>query len=160
MEFDKICRQLRDHMVLPTNQKRAEELLPFENVEEIQHALNETEQAQSLLLKRGEPPITKVDEINIHIQRLTVSGILSQKELLDIAKLLKAARLLREYAKEEPFLVSYFTQLIPLRNLETEITSKILSEDEVSDNASIKLYSIRKKIKSTNDKIKEIRGGK
>ena len=143
-------------MVLPTNQKRAEELLPFENVEEIQHALNETEQAQSLLLKRGEPPITKVDEINIHIQRLTVSGILSQKELLDIAKLLKAARLLREYAKEEPFLVSYFTQLIPLRNLETEITSKILSEDEVSDNASIKLYSIRKKIKSTNDKIKEI----
>ena len=74
LEFDKICRQLRDHMVLPTNQKRAEELLPFENVEEIQHALNETEQAQSLLLKRGEPPITKVDEINIDIQRLTVSG--------------------------------------------------------------------------------------
>lgn len=156
LEFDKICGQLKEHMVLPINQKRAEELLPFETMEEIQHALNETEQAQSLLLKRGEPPIAKVDEINLHIQRLMVSGILSQKELLDIAKLLKTARLLREYAKEDSFLPFYFSQLIPLRNLETEITSKILSEDEISDNASIKLYSIRKKIRSTNDKIKEI----
>ncbi len=156
LEFDKICEQLTEYMVLPVNGKRARELIPFSSREETEHALHETEQAQSLLLKRGEPPIVKMGDISLHIQRLTVSGVLSQKDLLDIAKLLKASRLLREYAKEDSFLVSYFTRLTPLRNLETEITSKILSEDEIADNASIKLYSIRKKIKNTNDKIKEM----
>ncbi len=156
LEFDKICNQLKEYMVLPVNVRQAETLLPWEDAGEIQHALNETEQAQSLLLKRGEPPIVKVGEINVHIQRLAAGGLLSQRDLLDIAKLLKASRLCREYAKDDDFLQSYFVRLTPLRNLETEITSKILSEDEMSDNASIKLYSIRKKLKSANGKIKEI----
>lgn len=156
LEFDKILRILAENTVVTSNVKKAEELEPFSDIIKVQNALDETFQAHSLILRRGNPPLLPLGDVLSHIKRLNISAILREKELLDIANLLKASRMMKDYAIEDRELKDYFDSLIPLRNLEEEITSKILSEDEIADNASIKLYAIRKKIKSANEKIREL----
>ena len=156
LEFDKILRILAENTVVTSNVKKAEELEPFSDIIKVQNALDETFQAHSLILRRGNPPLLPLGDVLSHIKRLNISAILREKELLDIANLLKASRMMKDYALEDRELKDYFDSLIPLRNLEEEITSKILSEDEIADNASIKLYAIRKKIKSANEKIREL----
>ena len=156
LEFDKILKILAENTVVTSNVKKAEELEPFSDIIKVQNALDETCQAHSLILRRGNPPLLPLGDVLSHIKRLNISAILREKELLDIANLLKASRLMKDYAIEDRELKDYFDSLIPLRNLEEEITSKILSEDEIADNASIKLYAIRKKIKSANEKIREL----
>ena len=156
LEFDKILNMLSDSSVIEPNKKRALLLEPMNNIEEINASLNDVNDAQTLIIKRGNPPIYAIKDVVAHIKRLDIGGMLHTNELLDIAKLLKTVRLLKEYSSEDNELSSYFDDLIILRGLEEEISSKILSEDEIADNASIKLYSIRKKIAAANNKIKEI----
>jgi len=97
-----------------------------------------------------------VQDVLAHIKRLDISAVFNTRELLDIGKLLKTTRLLKDYASEDRELSSYFDSLVVLRGLEEEISTKIISEDEIADNASIKLYAIRKKINATHNKIKEV----
>ncbi len=156
LEFDKILEMLSQAAVIEPNKKKALLLEPMEDINEIRLALSEVNDAQALIIKRGNPPIYTIRDVVAHIKRLDVGGMLREKELLDVARLLKTARMLKDYSSEDDELSSYFDDLIILRGVEEEISSKILSEDEIADNASIKLYSIRKKINSANGKIKEI----
>ena len=156
LEFDKILKMLSDSAVIEPNKKRALLLEPMEDIEEINSALSDVNDAQALIIKRGNPPIYTIKDVVAHIKRLDIGGMLHTNELLDIGKLLKTVRLLKDYSSEDNELSTYFDDLIILRGLEEEISSKIISEDEIADNASIKLYSIRKKIAAANGKIKEI----
>ncbi len=156
LEFDIILDKLAQGAITAEGKKRAEELMPFEDLSELNIALNETLEAASLILRRSNAPISASDNVLLYIKRLNISAILREKELLEIAKLLNTAGRLKDYAREDSELSSYFDALIPMKYLEEEITSKIISEDEIADNASVKLLSIRRKIKSTHEKIREI----
>lgn len=156
LEFDKILNMLSESAVIEPNKKKALLLEPLEDINAIRTALDEVNDAQALIIKRGNPPIYSIRDIVAHIKRLNVNGMLHTNELLDVCRLLKTARLLKDYSSEDDELSNYFDDLIILRGLEEEISSKIMSEDEIADNASIKLYSIRKKINASNSKIKEI----
>lgn len=156
LEFDKILGMLSESAIIEPNKKKALLLEPMTDISEINTALNEVNDAQALIIKRGNPPIYSIKDVLAHIKRLNIGAMLHTNELLDIARLLKTVRLLKEYSSEDNELSSYFDDLIILRGVEEEISTKILSEDEIADNASIKLYSIRKKINGANAKIKEI----
>lgn len=155
LEFDKIREMLSSNCVIEPNKKKALLLEPFSDISDLNFNLNEVNDAYSLIIKRGNPPIYQIKDVISHIKRLELSATLNAKELLDIGKLLKTVRLLKDYASEDSELGVYFDNLIILRGLEEEISTKILSEEEISDNASIKLYAIRKKIKATQNKIKD-----
>ena len=139
LEFDKILSMLSQAAVIEPNKKKALLLEPMEDINEIRLALSEVNDAQALIIKRGNPPIYTIRDVVAHIKRLDVGGMLREKELLDVARLLKTARMLKDYSSEDDELSSYFDDLIILRGVEEEISSKILSEDEIADNASIKL---------------------
>ena len=156
LEFDKIREMLSLLCVIEPNKKKALLIEPFSDAEELNFSLNEVNDACSLILKRGNPPFYSVQDVLAHIKRLDISAVFNTRELLDIGKLLKTTRLLKDYASEDRELSSYFDSLVVLRGLEEEISTKIISEDEIADNASIKLYAIRKKINATHNKIKEV----
>ena len=156
LEFDKVREKLSSLCVIDVNKKKALLLEPFSEIDDLNYALNEVSDAYSVIMKRGNPPFYNITDVNSHIKRLDISATFNTRELLDIGKLLKTVRLLKDYASEDRELGIYFDSLIILRGLEEEINSKILSEDEIADNASIKLYSIRKKINATHNKIKEV----
>lgn len=155
LEFDKIREKLSSLCVIEPNKNKALLLEPFSDTEDLNYSLNEVNDAVSLVIRRGNPPFYSIRDVIAHIKRLDISATLSTKELLDIGKLLKTVRLLKDYASEDRELYIYFDNLIVLRGLEEEISTKILGEDEIADNASIKLYAIRKKINATHNKIKE-----
>lgn len=156
LEFDTILEKLASGAITAEGKKRAAELVPYDDLSELNAALSETQDASALILRRSNAPISAVEDVLLYIKRLNISAILREKELLAIAKLLNTTGRLKEYAKEDSELSSYFDALIPMKYLEDEITSKIISEDEIADNASVKLMSIRRKIKSTHEKIREI----
>ncbi len=156
LEFDKVREMLSSLCVTEPNKKKALLLEPFSDISDLNFNLNEVNDAYSLVVRRGNPPIYEIKDVIAHIKRLELSATLNTKELLDIGKLLKTVRLLKDYASEDRELGVYFDNLLILRGLEEEISTKILSEDEISDNASIKLYAIRKKIKATHSKIKDV----
>ena len=101
LEFDKILNMLAESAVIEPNKKKALLTEPLENIGDIRVALEEANQAHSLIIKRGNPPIYSIKDVVAHIKRLDVNGILRISELLDIARLLKTVRLLKEYSSED-----------------------------------------------------------
>ncbi|MBE7021090.1 MAG: endonuclease MutS2 [Ruminococcaceae bacterium] len=156
LEFDKIRERLSECCIIEPNKKKALLTEPFSDKGELEISLSEVNDATSLIIKRGNPPIYAAGDVLKSVKRLDVGANFNTKELLEIGKLLKTARLLKDYAADDKELAVYFDSLIVIRGLEEDIFSKILGEDEIADNASIKLYAIRKKINATHNKIKEV----
>ncbi len=156
LEFDKIREKLSEMCIIEPNKKKALSLEMFSDKAELEIALSEVNDATSLIIKRGNPPIYSAGDVLKSIKRLDVGANFNTRELLGIGKLLKTARLLKDYSSDDSELSLYFDALIVLRGLEEDIFTKIISEDEIADNASIKLYAIRKKINATHNKIKEV----
>ncbi len=157
LEFDKILNRAKEYAVLEETKENILSLQAEPSLGAVSRLLAQTEAAMSLLVKAGSPPIDSFGEMRGIIKRLSIGGSLSQKELLSTASLLKSSRSLKEYFgdnKTEIF-SDYEYRLTVQKRLEDEIFMKIISEDEVSDNASDELYKIRRQKISANNKIKE-----
>ena len=157
LEFDKILNRAKEYAVLEETKENIRSLQAETSLGAVSRLLSQTEAAMSLLVKAGSPPIDAFGEMRAIIKRLSIGGSLSQKELLSTASLLKSSRSLKEYFgdnKTEIF-SDYEYRLTAQKRLEDEIFMKIISEDEVSDNARDELYKIRRQKISANNKIKE-----
>lgn len=157
LEFDKILTRAAEYALLSKTKESLLTLQPETTLFDVKAVLSQTDAAMELLTKAGSPPIYDFGEMDSILKRLSIGGALSQKELLRVATLLKSARSLKEYFgenKTESF-SDYEYRLTQNKRLEEEIFMKIISEDEVSDNASDELYKIRRQKISANNKIKE-----
>ena len=109
---------------------------------------------------KGELPISQIDDVSYLIKSLKSSLSLSTKGLLEMCNILRTARELTEYVKDLeaplPTLQDYFSMLYSNKDIENKISSCIISEDTIADNASPKLYSIRnsKKVHPLHKDIK------
>ena len=159
LEFDKIREMLAS--VSPTEGARelALALSPSRGIMTVRRMLAETDAACLLELKKGSPPFYGVKDVTDTVTRADKGASLSCAEILSVAGVLKTARLLREYGiteGEEPTALSdYFERLTSFPKLEAKIEKCIQSEDMISDLASDKLYDIRKKIRTTNSRIRD-----
>ncbi len=133
-------------------------LKPKTNKDEVKNLLDETSEATDLIHKCGSLPIYNLEDMSLQIKRIESNVTLSSKFLLDFGNVLKNARELIEYYKnsglELNILSNYFKNLYYNKDIENEIFKCILSEDEISDNASKKLLSIRKGKKNLELQIK------
>jgi len=157
LEFDKILNRAKEYAVLEETKENILSLKAESSLGAVSRLLSQTEAAMSLLVKAGSPPIDSFGEMRGIIKRLSIGGSLSQKELLSTASLLKSSRSLKEYFADNKTEIfsDYEYRLTTQKRLEDEIFMKIISEDEVSDNASDELYKIRRQKISANNKIKE-----
>ena len=112
-----------------------------------------------MLEAKGMPPFGTVTDIESACDRATKGAVLTPRELIDTALLLRSARQLLEYIRSnktfDTSLDAIFERLMPNKMLEDRILRSIISEESVSDEASSALADIRRKIRLGNQKIKE-----
>ncbi len=160
LEFDKILAKLKTYTDSEDVKARIESLSPKKTLEESQLAQKETSEAVSAILRIGSPPVSLAAENNTaSIRRAESGGILSAGELLKIARTLYIARRMKSYLGEAcedgGILSGYKEGLQTDKPLEDKITSVIISEEEIADDASPELSAIRRKKRNVNAKIKD-----
>ncbi len=159
LEYNKIIDVLANHATSNRGKEMCKNLTPSCDITEISHALTETNDALSRIYKKGNLNLSGIHEIGASMKRLEIGGSLSITELLRLTSLLEAAKRAKSYGRNDKddapqdSLTDYFNQLEPLTPLSEEIKRCIISEDEISDDASSTLKSIRRSIGNINNKI-------
>ena len=158
LELPRVLELLAACAVTEEGRERALALRPMIDLDDIQRAQAETSAAVKLLILRGSPGFSGVKPVAASLQRADMGGSLNTRELLDIAGVLRAARSAGDYgAGEEKTPISHlFRALTPNKFLEETITSSIVGEDEIADSASSELASIRRHMRATESKVRDI----
>ncbi len=162
LEYNKIVELLLDNTESELGKNKVREIKPSTDIEEIKRMQNETDEAYTLLIKRGTPPLYGIHSIAPEVRRAEMGGALSPGGLLKIADSLRVSRGLKNYIRETkedkvadfPIIEGLVEDLRAFKYIEEEIDNAIVSENEISDNASSTLRNIRRQIISKNDAIK------
>lgn len=159
LELDKILSKLGEFTSCADSKEMAESIIPARDVFEARKLLKRTDDAHMLLAKFGGPSFGGLRNIDNALARAAAGSILTTRELLDIAEVLRVIRAVSEWHSRqvsiETSLDGFFSGLIPNRFLEDKINSVIKSEDEISDNASPALADIRRRIKKQSYAVRE-----
>ncbi len=158
LELPRVLEQLAACAVTDEGKDRCRALRPMTDQDDVQRAQEETSAAVKMLVLRGTPPFSGVRPIGASLQRADMGGSLNTRELLDIAGVLRSARAAQSYgeADEKTAISHLFNCLTPNRYLEESITNSILGEEEIADSASPELASIRRHMRATEAKVREI----
>ncbi len=159
LEFDKILMELVGFSVLDKTKTETLSFTPLSNLGQAKLFLDKTEEAYKLLYQYSLGGIFYCEDVSSQLERVDKGGVLNNGELLKIRDNLKSARLLVNSIKSVNdesivFIKEIATRLMIYFDIESEISSKIVSPEEVDDNASPRLYSIRKSIRDINAKIR------
>ena len=159
LEFDKICAMLEEHAATDGAKVLARNLRPSDDTYTVLRRLRRTTDARRLADAKGAPSFGRIRDVSSACERAEKGAILSPRELLDCANVLRTSRILQDYhTGNHPFdtvLDEVFDRLIPDRKLEERIHRAIPAEDMIADEASPLLADIRRKIRNENAKIKE-----
>ena len=159
LEYEKIIEQLVNCAGSLLGKELCKNLVPSSDIEEIRTMQHETSLALARIYQKGSLSFSGVRDIRGSLKRLEVGSILSTQELLHISKMLDVCSRAKSYDRkdndetEPDALDVMFQALQPLAPLAGEIRRCILSEDEISDDASPTLKSIRRSIGQMNDKV-------
>ncbi len=159
LELEKILEMLASHTACPDAREIALSLKPESSLEIAQSLLNQTQSAHMMLARFGGPAFGGLKNVNNALSRADAGSTLNMKELLDIASVLHVIRSIVTWRSTnsgvETVLDVYFDALSPNKFLEDAITNAIISEEEMSDNASPLLQTIRRKIRNQESNIRE-----
>ena len=158
LELPTVLARLANEAVSEGAKERALNLRPVDNAWEVQSLLKETADAAKLIAFKGTPPFSSIKDVASSLGRAKLGGMLNPRELLDIAALLRCARLVSAYGgeAEKTSLYGLFGALRANKSLEERISTSIISEEEIADAASSDLAAIRRQIKVANSKVREI----
>ena len=162
LELDKILEKLSNFAVMNKTKDALLKVLPSTSYDEVKKLLQETDEGRIFTVKHSRPPIVPLSDIGAAVKRLKIGASLSCGELLSCAHVLKSARTIIKYfgvdgfSEQFPYLDAYKNMLYQDKEKEHRIFSAILSEDEVDDNASVRLSEIRRKKMSLQNKVKDI----
>ena len=159
LELDKVLARLAEYCACPDAKEAALALQPETDVHLARALMRQTQDAHTLLARFGGPSFGGLKNVHNALRRADAGSVLNMRELLDIAGTLRAIRGLAQWrdgnAGVESVLDSLFGALTPNKYLEDAITTAILSEEEMSDNASPELAAIRRKIRVQESRIRE-----
>ncbi len=161
LELDKILQLLSNEAALEDSKERSLKITPLVDIGEVSRELSATNDAYLFMAKYQAPSFGRAVNVASELRRAAASAVLSTVELLDIAETLRVVRSLKAWREDclnigETTIDYLFDGLVPNKYLEDKITFAIKGENQISDNASPKLYDIRRKILSRTDKIKDI----
>ena len=160
LELPRVLSLLADQAVTEEGKERARRLRPETDPAEVALRLQETTAAVNKMVLRGSPSFSGVKPVAGSLQRADMGGSLNTRELLDIAGVLAAARSAKEYGEsdgeEKSPIDVLFNSLHPNRFLEDKITGSIVGDGELADSASPELASIRRHIRATESKVRDI----
>ena len=159
LEFTKIRDMLAAFALSDPGKRLCQTLAPLSDLADVNRALDETEEAVAVLSYAGGNPLIGFQDVSEYLSLAEKGSTLSPKALLLVAETLRAARAARSSLvtdkENTPLITAMASRLQPLRQLETDITEAILSEEEISDRASPALMDIRRHIRQVNDRIRD-----
>lgn len=149
---------LEDCASSPLGKEKCRKLTPVSDLNEIRKMQAQTSDALKRIWQKGSISFLGINDITDSLKRLQIGSPLGIGELLRISSLLKIALRVKSFSRNQDTdqrdsLDDMFDALEPLSNLNSEITRCIISEDEIADDATANLKSIRRSIKITNDRI-------
>ena len=159
IEFDKILEKLADKTSFADARELALSLRPENDLSAAQELIDETSDAHMLSGRFGAPTFGSIHNMSGALRRAQAGAVLTTLELLRIASLLRSIRTVSDWRNRsssvETSLDNRFDCLSPNKYLEEKISSSILDEDEIADNASPGLAAIRKKLAAASAKVRE-----
>ncbi|MGI6669653.1 MAG: endonuclease MutS2 [Acetivibrionales bacterium] len=163
LEFDKIRYRLSKLCASELGREIADRLVPQSDFSSVDRMLKETTDSVDFILRRGNPPLGGLHDIRDSLKRVEIGSTLNPGELLRISDTLRAVRSLKNYSEdgggkngeESNYIGNLISSLTPNKRVEDKIGLAILNEEEISDNASPALSSIRRQIKDLQSSIKD-----
>lgn len=159
LELDKVLSLLAEQTSFEDARQMALTLEPSEGLFEVKELLQETYDAHALAGRFGAPAFGNLHNMTNALRRAEAGAVLTTLELLRCAALLRVIRRVIEWrdksASIETSLDRRFNALVPQKYLENKITSAILSEEEIADNASPELAGIRRKLAAAAAKVRD-----
>lgn len=159
LEYDKITALLEEQATSFRGRQLCRRLKPMTDMERIDTAQEQTAAAFTRLIKKGRISFGDAAPVEESMKRLEIGAALGSGELLRICRLLQNTGRAKAYGRHDTqeestdCLDIYFEQLEPLTTLSNEIDRCILSEEEISDDASPTLKRIRRSMDSINEKV-------
>lgn len=159
LEYYKIISMLIEKASSEPGKAMCEKLCPSTDLEEIEEAQQETQDALSRLFAKSSISFGSNKDLGFAIKSLEIGSTLSISELLKIANMLENVARVKQYGRPErddtppDALTGYFDLLQPLTPLSTEIRRCILSEEEIADDASAALKHIRRQMHIVGDRV-------
>ena len=159
LEFHKIRAELSKYCVSDMGKEKCEALVPTNRIADVRRMQQETEEARVVLTYLGGTPMIPFADVRASLHLAEIGSALSPRALLDIAACLRAARAARDALITDrdntPMLSANASRLTANRALEQAIGDAILSEEEIADRASTELFSIRRKMRACNERVRE-----
>lgn len=158
LELSAVLKQLADCAGSAEGKAACLALRPVSDIDEVRALLDETTAASDLCGRKGNPVFGDVHDVSASLERADRGGSLQPVELLHIAGVLRCARNIKGYVSEDDaatVLDALFDALTPNKYLEDKIFGAILTEEEISDNASPELADIRRHMRIQSAKIRE-----
>jgi DNA mismatch repair protein MutS2 len=159
LELPQVLELLAAQAVSEDGKAQCLALCPSTNEVEVTRLLGETTAARDMMDRHGAPALSRLKPVEAILQRANLGGSLNNRELLDIAAVLRCARQVAAYdglGERETVLDGTFRALRVNHYLEEKITGSILSEEEIADNASPELADIRRHIRLSTGKAREV----
>ena len=160
LEYNKIITQLTSYAASTPGKLLCQNLLPMSDYHEIVQAQTETSDALTRVRMKGSLSLSGIRDIRDSLKRLEIGSALGIPELLSISSLLTVAARAKAYGHHEESeefpddsLDQMFRSLEPLTPANNEIKRCIISEEEISDNASPGLHKVRRSMHGINDRI-------
>ena len=152
LELPAVLEMLAQQAVGDTAKEAALSLSPSGDRAEVKRRLDETTAAKTMMVVRGSPSFSGVKDVRPSLARADLGGALNTRELMDIARVLQCARLVRGYLADDTVgktsIDHLFYALHANKFLEEKINNSITVEDEIADGASSELASIRRQMRA------------
>lgn len=163
LEYNKILDIVSSYCATYIGRSLSSSFLPNSNKEIVARLLDETNSAVNLLIRKGEIPLSDIENIEVCIKNLKSYNSLGAKSLLDVANVLRISRQLHHYFfDDEEFDLSDFSILADLfsmlyynKNMEDTIFNSIIDEDTIADDASKALSSLRKNRRKLEQDVRD-----
>ena len=159
LEFHKIRAQLSQFCVSDMGAALCDSLQPTNRIDDVRRMQQETREAHDVLTYLGGTPMIAFSDVHAQLHLAEIGSTLSPRALMDIGASLRAARACRDALvgsrEGTPMITANASRLSTFRQVEQAISDAILSEDEIADRASSELFSIRRKMRACNERVRE-----
>ena len=163
LEFDKIKSFVSNEAISDLGREKVAEMSPATDFETVEFQINETDEISQIYNKHRLPSLSGLSKVAQYIHRSTIGGVLNVTELTAIKRLIQVQNQFKTFYNQlleedeevkYPILDSNMAQLPILTDLFKDINEKCDTHD-LFDHASYELQSIRSKISSTNQRIRQ-----
>ncbi len=159
LEFVKIRAQLAQYCVSDMGKALCDALVPLNTMGDVHRMQQETQEAHGIYTYLGGSPMLPFSDVGPALHLAQIGSTLSPRALLDIGASLRAARAARDALVTDkgntPLITANASRLSGFKQIEQAISDAIISEDEIADRASSELFSIRRKMRSCNERVRE-----